>query len=66
MLGKLKLGNSDQTDLKLFDEFDRTEYDDDECLALFDNEQVMLLCKNGHLSHRQMFRLLLVAYLLQC
>jgi hypothetical protein len=45
MLGKLKLGISDQTDLKLFDEFDGTEYDDDECLALFDNQRVMLLCK---------------------
>ena len=46
MLGKLKLGiGSDQTDLK-FDEADGTEYDDDERLALFDNQRILVIGRN--------------------
>ena len=37
---------SDQTDLKLFDEADGTEYDDDESLALFDNQRILVIGRN--------------------
>ena len=37
---------SDQTGLKLFDEVDGTEYDDDESLALFDNQRILVIGRN--------------------